>query len=203
MSNSTNTSATGGYLPLTGGMDNKEQTGLLHGLITGLTGLTGDRVRPRWLFEPAFAPVPSETWAAFGLQKLSLTGAPQIRHSGLGEGRDVIVSHEELLVLVTFIGPECMERASLLRDGLYVPQNTAPLRPAGMVFVRAGDMTPLPQAVGGHWLARMDLSLVFRRATEREIPVLNLACCASQGAFLENDTGVTVGLCTGNQSPGE
>ena len=187
------TSATGGYLLLSGGKDIAAGT-IWHDLIVGITGLPGELVRPLWLPEPANTPPLDVSWFAVGLVRIAPIGAPQIRHLSAGEGEDQITTHEELTVQASAIGPACLELAALLGDGIHVPQNRHILHPAGLAFVRAEPITVTPLLVGRQWRNRADLPLVFRRERRRIASVLNLRCCVSSDSYIESQSGAVVPL---------
>ena len=220
----TNNSATGGYLPLTfaaagaqscqqlsapastsgdcatslsecpGKMEDETLERFFQGFFAALSGLPGEMVRPRWLFDTGTQPKPGASWISFGTTGIALLGAPEFRHSGAGDGQDVIVSQEELTVLVSVVGPDCLHRAAFLRDGLYVPQNREQLKPMGMVFAGCGNIVAAPFVRGEHWIFMVNVNVSFRREVKRTAPVLNLLCCGSPGSFIESDTGVTTPL---------
>jgi hypothetical protein len=169
-----NTSATGGFLPLTPVPGQVEVEDVLHDLIAGITGLPGSLVRPRWQPEPPREPGPKEDWCAFGIVEYIPHNYPQILHHREGEGHDEIIESETLRVVVSFYGPHHHEYARLLRRGVHVPQNRETLRPAGLAFAVAGGIQPVPELVALGWRARSDLTLNFHRETRSDYPVLNL-----------------------------
>lgn len=185
-----NTSATGGYLPLSDGTGDAATDDLLQRAIAGITGLPGERVRPRWQSEPPRGEEADIAWASFGVVRIAFLGC-EARHVGRdgGRGHSELVSWEEMTVLAVFYGPEGLALARLSRDALHVEQNRAPLRAAGLQFIRAEDITSAPFVYNGHWRNRADLPLVFRRDTRRVVPVLNLRHRGA-GSFLRTDTGL-------------
>lgn len=169
-----NTSASGGFLRLSPAQGQYQLEDVLHEVFTGITGFAGELVRPRWQPDPPEVPEPDVNWCAFGITQFDPANFPEIRHHGKGQGRDELVDYEDLQVLVSFYGPLHMVNARALRRGLHVPQNRALLRPAGLAFVRAGTITPVPEMVALGWRARADVSLTFRLETKSCFAVLNL-----------------------------
>lgn len=147
---------------------------VLHDVFTGITGFPGELVRPRWQPDPPEVPEPDVNWCAFGITQFDPANFPEIRHDGEGEGCDELVDQEELQVLVSFFGPLHMVNARVLRRGLHVPQNRALLRPAGLAFVKAGTILPLPGQVALGWRPRADIPLTFRLETKSSYAALNL-----------------------------
>ena len=170
----TNTSATGGFLRLSPAQGQHQLEDVLHEMFTGITGFAGELVRPRWQPDPPEVPEPDVNWCAFGITQFDPANFPEIRHHGDGDGHDELVDYEELQVLVSFYGPLHMVNARALRRGLHVPQNRALLRPAGLAFVRAGSITPVPEMVAFGWRARADVPLTFRLETRSTFASLNL-----------------------------
>ena len=191
------TSATGGFLALSPVPGLPDVEDVLHDLIVGITGLSDDLVRPRGQGEPPRTPAKDIDWCAFGITGSDPFTYPQIKHYPAGEGRDDVISHEDLAVLVSFYGPRHFGLAWDLRAGIHVPQNRSSLRPAGMAFIKAGTVTRLPELVQAGFRARADLPLAFRRVVARSVAVLSLK---QSGGSLENETGVTVGFgCDGKE----
>lgn len=214
----TNTSATEGFLPLSPVPGQTAIEDVFHDLIAGVTGLHSDMVRPRWQPEPPREPKPTEDWCAFGIIGYEPQNFPEIRHHGEGEGKDAqglcpartqgasggaaprdgydeMVDHETLTVLASFYGPRHLDLARLMRRGVHVPQNRKLLRPAGLVFVKAGSIVPVPALVAMQWRARADLPLIFRLETRSAFSSLNLLQTGgsvrsdSSGATSNNDAG--------------
>lgn len=169
-----NTSATGGFLLMSQVAELEAALDVLQSLIEGITGLPSDLVRPRWQAEPPREPKITVNWCAFGITSYEPQNFPEIRHHGEGEGYDEIVDHETLTVLMSFYGPAHADMARLMRRGIHVPQNRALLRPAGLTFVKAGNIVPIPEPVTMHWRPRADLPLTFRLTTSSTFSALNM-----------------------------
>ena len=166
----------------------------MHSLITGITGLAPELVRPRWQKETATVPGPDISWCAFGLTRLKVLKHPEIMHFPQDQGRDELISHEELSFLLSFYGPEGVDLALIFNDGLYVAQNRVLLRRNDMAFVKTGDIVNVPESPAMNWQSRADLVLVLSRESRRAYAALNLLQCGSCGSVLESDSGIVVPL---------
>jgi hypothetical protein len=162
-------------------MSRREIENLVHGLISGLTGIPGPLVRPRWQPDPPAQPENTVNWCAFGIMQRDMHNFPQLVHDPSGDGRGELHAHETLRCLASFYGPDAEDNALALRNGLHIGQNREPLYLAGMAFVEAGPLLYLPEIKNTAWRARCDLPLVFRRGpapkkrpAEGSVPVLNI-----------------------------
>jgi hypothetical protein len=102
-----NTSATGGLLapvaevpPLT----DDALDALFQVAVSGITGISGALVRPRWQPTPPKHPEPSVDWCAIGITDITPDDGPSIQHFGalvgqVGEtGGDDYQRHEYILI---------------------------------------------------------------------------------------------------------
>jgi len=172
-----NTSATGGYLlPVSPGTPEQDLDldVVMQSLVTGLTGLDGTLVRPRWQPTQPRMPDASTTWAAVGVTLITPDDNAVITHDGAGSGRDGLVRHEDIEVLASFYGPQAGRLAGIARDGLHIPQNVEALAPLGIAFVKASVTRPVPELVNQQWVRRVDLPFHLRRIVRRTYPVLNI-----------------------------
>ncbi len=185
----TNTSATGGPLvPETSPapLEGRALLRFFQQIIVGITGLDGTVVRPYWQEEPPTVPDAGVAWAAF-----KITRRPSDEYPFVGryyyqaeDGNDYLQRHEALDILTTFYdtgstglddsGGLADSYASLLRDGLAVPQNREPLFLAGMGLVRIGDLITVPVIFKRRWQNRVDFEFTVRRQIDRAYPVLPL-----------------------------
>lgn len=171
-----NTSATGGPLLPVGTQPpyGDPLTDILVDLVSGVTGLTTDLVRPRWQPRPPVSPDQSVTWCGVGVMSVESDWSAHIRHDPTGQGEDVLRRHETARLMATFYGPQSQASAALLRDGLFVPQNREPLYFVGASVVDIGDLVTTSEDAGGRWLPRVDVDFRIRRVVERRYSVLNL-----------------------------
>lgn len=172
-----NTSATGGYLAPEGTPAPAEDTDLedvLQGMVSGISGLPGKFVRPSWQKKPPKQPEPDTNWCAIGVHEKKTVANPALDHKGSDEGHDQYQMHEELNILCTFYGPQAQGYASILRDGIFIPQNSEAVNALNMSFVGASDIRPVPELVNQQWIRRYDLFIQMRRQVVRIYPVLNI-----------------------------
>lgn len=174
-------------------------------LISGITGILGSLVLPRWQPVMANKPPVTTNWCAFGINTNDATGNAYIEHqsvtwdergqtfdSGLNYDqtnpqlmqRDVLQVQEEFEVMCSFYGPLCRRAAAMLRDGLQISQNRETLITNGIAFVSAGAIRPLPELINNLWQFRADVILYFRRAVVRTYPVFDLL--SAQGTVLSD-----------------
>ncbi|MEE3504836.1 hypothetical protein QN399_00915 [Pseudomonas sp. 10C3] len=172
-----NTSATGGYLVPGGSSAPEEDQDLediLQGMVSGISGIPGSMVRPRWQSLPPKQPEPSVNWCAIGVQETKTVANPAIDHNSSGDGNDQYQMHEGLTLLATFYGPNSQRYASIMRDGIFIPQNAEAIKAKGMAFVSASSIRPVPELVNQQWIRRYDLFIEMRRKVTRVYPVLNI-----------------------------
>lgn len=172
-----NTSATGGYLAPAGSPATSEDADLedvLQPMVVGISGLSGPMVRPRWQEKPPKQPEPDVNWCAIGVHNTKTVANPAIDHDGSDDGHDQYQMHEELEVLCSFYGPQAQAYASILRDGIFIPQNSEAVKALRMAFYGASDIRPVPELVNQQWVRRYDLFIYMRRQVVRAYPVLNI-----------------------------
>lgn len=184
------TSATGGFLtPLTSPLTQEQLEDVLHDLVAGITGLTASKVRPRWQPTPPKQPAHNTDWCAFGIGDDDHARHSAVVHSGTGDGTDTVITWETLNALASFYGPNAWDLAGRLRDGLYIEQNRAQLRAAGLALGEVGRRTKVPELINNIWVQRVDLPLILRNEARRTYGVLNILCGP---AAIETDTGLIV-----------
>ncbi len=170
-----NTSASGGFLTPT--QTSPNSIGIedaLQSFITGITGLCGQLVRPRWQTEAPREPKTNVTWCAFGITSHTPQGFAEILHKPEAEGHDEMRVYESLDVLLSFYGPAAIDTARLFRLGAQIPQNHAFLRPFGLTLTRVGSMVHIPALVALQWQERVDITLTLQQQTTSTHAVLNL-----------------------------
>lgn len=172
----TNTSATGGYLvPSSTAPDyDAALDRIVQQMVVGITGLPGTMVRPRWQPNPPKQPEPSVDWCAIGVQSVIPDDGPAIVHDGSGDGSDTSSRHETMEYVASFYGPHGLGNATLLRDGIAIPQNVEAIEAAGLRFVETSSITPAPALYNEQWIRKYDIRLTLRRQVSRTYPVRNL-----------------------------
>lgn len=186
-----NTSATGGYLqpasstPLPGGLSFHR---FIQTMLVGISGLSGDLVRPKWQPNPPKQPDGDVNWLAFALQD---DDADTNAFSGVDEnGHNIFQRMETLEVPCSFYGPASYEIAKLLRDGLQIPQNTEAINRASMGFVSTSRIVHVPDLVNEIWVNRYEMSLFLRREILRSYPIVTFLSVS--GTLTVNDNPKTV-----------
>jgi len=171
-----NTSATGGYLaPASIAPSYDTPLDLqIQSLVTGITGIIGSLVRPRWQPRPPAQPDREVTWCAIGIIEINTEFGHHIKHNSTGEGSDEAETFETLELLTSFYGPQSSGMAALLRDGLWIAQNREAMRANGLALVDVRRITHVGELVNQEYIRRADLPIVLRRNVSRTYPILNL-----------------------------
>jgi len=180
-------SSTGGYL-LPGDTPAAPATdlaldGIFQQLVVNLTGLPGNMVRPRWQPTPPQEPGLTEDWAAVGVTQITPEGySPSITHSS---SADTLNRHERIEVTASFYGPDGQSNASIVRDGICIPQNMEALNALAIGLIDASVIRSVPELVNQRYRRRYDLTLTFRRQIVRVYPILDIA---SSESIITSDT---------------
>lgn len=141
-------------------------------LVTGITGIQGSLVRPRWQPSVPRQPEAIVNWCAIGVLDIEPDNAPAFLHQP--SGSDLMRRDEKLTVLASFYGPGAMSNAALLRDGLYLPQNNEFTNSNGLGLIDTSSIVAAPEFVNQQWIRKYDLRIRFYRVVLRSYPVLNL-----------------------------
>ncbi len=169
-----NTSSTGGYLSPAASPAPLEGQALnifLQNWIVGITGLPGQYVRPRWQPEPPNIPDPTVDWIAFGITSREAdTFAAEVHQAG-SPGNNQMRRHEIVHILVTVYGPNADRTASILREGMQVPQNHEVLSSNNMGFASSGDIIQTSEILKQQWVYRLDFEFAIKRQIVYEYPV--------------------------------
>jgi hypothetical protein len=186
-----NTSATGGYIVPTSSnaIEDEDLRVFFQQMVSGITGMPGTMVRPRWQPEPPNIPPFGTNWAAIGVTKKTRDVNSYTKHVS-ESGSDFVHRTEVLDVLCSFYGPSCEGNSELLAMGLEVDQNREAMQLAGYGLVCVEDATMMADLQNDRWLTRIDLPFQIRRAQLYEYPVLDLI--AAQGTIVEDIGGVNV-----------
>lgn len=182
-----NDSSTGGYLsPAVASppLEDDALTAIFQQMIVGITALPGNMVRPRWQPNPPKQPEPTVNWCALGIAVQTPDDGPAIVHNGSSNGSDTYIRHEQIDVLASFYGPNAMQNAQLLSDGLAIPQNLEQLKANDMNSVDTGQIRAAPDLINEQWVRRYDIQLTFRRKITRTYSILNIL--AAQGTVQTN-----------------
>lgn len=169
-----NTSTENGWLTPTDSNDVHDQVleRKISDWITGLTGMTGDVIFPRWQSDPVRSrPAMDVTWCAFGVTEVD-DGANSIFIQQDDDAQ--LWRHQTLDVLFSFYGPQGQNRAVSFRDGLSVPQNNDMLKSTGLTFNSCGRLLSVPDLINNQWQRRYDLPVRLRRKLTRQYGVKSI-----------------------------
>jgi len=199
------TSATGGYLipSTTNAIEDEALRVFFQKMVSGITGIDGTMVRPRWQPEPPSMPSFGTNWAAIGVTKRTRDVNAYIKHvsksdmNGNNIGSDFVHRTEVLDVLCSFYGPNCEGNSELLAMGLEVDQNREAMQLAGYGLVCVEDAIMMADLQNDRWLTRIDLPFQMRRAQLYQYPVLDVI--AAQGTIVEDSGGVNVTIQVAQQ----
>lgn len=169
-------SSTGGFIAPTSAAPLNDQAlyVALQATVTGITGLPGNRVWPRWQANPAGRPAIDVDWAAAGTTTLVSDTFPFEGHDPTGEGSSTQQVNEEIDVLVSFYGPNCEANSKLLRDGLKISQNREAMYVFGLKLIETRGHAKSADLVNNQWYPRADVTVRVRRQVDRTYPILNL-----------------------------
>ncbi len=147
---------------------------IFQALVTGVTGLDGTLVRPRWQPVVPKQPEPAVTWCAIGVMVQTADDGPSLVHNPEGDGSDTYLRHESIEVLASFYGPLAQQYASLFRDGIAIQQNTESLSAVDIRWIECGTIRQMPELVNQQWIRRSDIALRFRRKITRVYGTLSI-----------------------------
>ena len=157
---------------------------IFQALVTGVTGLPGEFVRPRWQPKPPKQPEHTTNWCAIGVTVQKANDGPQITYDPTIDASRY-TRHEEIEVLATFYGPNAQSNAAIMRDGIAIGQNTEGLLAYDMRWFTCGEILTVPELTNQLWIRRYDMTLGFRRKITRLYGVLSLL---STSVHLFDDT---------------
>lgn len=186
-----------------GPLAGQQLDGFMQQVVSGVTGIPGNLVRPRWQPEPPNLPQDPNTnpgtpssidWAAIGVVSSTPLGFPY--NSEVITGRGLVVAQgfsqqsdqEEFDLLCSFYGLRADNYAVKLRAGLIVAQNRECLQLTGMGLVNTSGRRRVPSLVQNQNLMRVDITVTFRREVREQYPIMYYL---SAPAVLTTDTGVT------------
>lgn len=185
-----NTSATGGFLQQTAGpLEGLDLRRFIGTVLVGVSGLPAEMVRPSWQQNPPPVPNIDTDWMAFGITARRADNDPYQAEKDDGL-RTIMSRHEELDILLTFYGPNCLQLAAEVRDGFELTQNTESLLLAGMAYIDLSDIVHAPELVNERFYDRADTTLTIRREVRREYRILNFV--AAYGGIQANRDATTL-----------
>lgn len=181
-----------GYLaPLTPVADDDSLLDLLQPIVSGITGIPGDLVRPRW--QPEDTPNMPEynvNWVAVGIARTRPETFHAEQHVAEGDGYNLFITSEEVDVLMSFYGPASQGYARRARDGFRISQNRTELQANGIDTLYGSDPVTLPALLTGKWVRRVDISITMRRRLATQYGVRTIVG-TSTGMGIDNEHYVT------------
>jgi hypothetical protein len=184
-----NTSATGGYLQPTVILDKNDQElhRFLQQLVSGITGIEGALVRPRWQAESVTAPDFTQDWVAIGeIRRTPDFNTNDFSSSSVSPIPDSKYRNEVLEILCSFYGPNAEQKSELLSIGFQVDQNREQMQLNGFGLVGVEDAVILPALVHSKWRYRVDLNFRIRRAQEYTFGILDIVAA---DILIKDDSG--------------
>jgi hypothetical protein len=148
----------------------------IQGWIVGLTGMSGDLVRPRWQAEPPTIPAADTAWAAVGIVRRISEAFPNVAHAAAGF--DQVNRNETLECVASFYdlgySGQADDLASLFRDGAAIAQNREALSDIGIFLADLGESLAVPVLTNERWLYRVDVPFSLRRTVSRQYAIDNV-----------------------------
>jgi hypothetical protein len=166
-------------------------TAVFQTMVSGVTGLAGAMVRPRWQSVPANMPSQQTDWCAIGITKSDpdpwgvVVHYPQDADADPDSGYDQLQQHEVLCILCTFYGPNSSGNASLLRGGLQIAQNREQLQLGGFGLKSVGPAVQVAEQINNLWVPRVDVELEVKYELVRTYQVRNIK---SSGGTIKTDS---------------
>jgi hypothetical protein len=170
-------------------LEDDELDNALQKWVVGITGLPPDLVRPRWQAIVPKQPEPGVDWCSIGVVSVHPEPNAFIQHlSGTitQASGDLSIRHEELEVLVSFLGPHAKKNLGILRDGFAVSLNFDAGKGWGLYFTGMDTGRLAPDFINQQWVRRWDSVITVRRMVARTYAVNNIL---SADIDLTDDTG--------------
>lgn len=174
------------FLPSTSStLDDEQLLDFIQAWLVGISGISGDLIRPRWQTEPPNLPPIGTNWIAFGIIKRTPDVFIVERPMG---GYNETQRHEVLEFLCSIYGPNSGSISSLLRDGMQVSVNHEYLSQESMGLVQTTDPVNSPEFIKGKWYQRQDFNFLIKRQIKRTYQV---ATIQSAEISLDNEYYIT------------
>lgn len=157
--------------------------------VIGAANLNQTMIRPYTQSEPPVVPPSGAAWMAFTQHVEESDTYPVVQTNPDGSG-STLQRHETIAVLCSFydtgVNGQAAFLASLLRDGIAIPDNLEPLLPDfGMIGCE--PEVAVPSLLNALWLYRVDLPFKLRRQVTRVYGVPNIT---SAVGTVYTDTGL-------------
>lgn len=173
--------------------NDQELDRFLSNLVSSITGIPGELVRPRWQKEPPNEPDFNVDWAAIGETgpRTRDVFSAEVHVGGLSDGQDIVIRNEILQILCSFYGPNAQANSELLAMGLGLAQNREAMELNGFGLVEVQDSLRVPALIKDRWLWGMDTPIRLRRQQQYTYAVPSLI--AAEGV-IETSADFDVGF---------
>lgn len=157
--------------------------------VLGAGNLDPTLIRPYYQSEPPVIPSDGTAWMAFTQRADDSDTFPFLQQNADGTGT-TLQRQETLAILCSFYdlgtNGQAAGLATLLRDGLSIPDNLETLTLADFAMVGSEPEVIVPSLLKERWLYRVDLPFRVRRQVTRVYAVPNIT--SANGTIL-NDVG--------------
>lgn len=151
---------------------------VLQAMVVGITGLSGDLVRPRWQVVSPKQPESTINWCSIGVLTSTPDDNPVVQHlsgpSVNDQAGDLLQEHEELEVIVSFMGPLCKTYLGIFRSGVRLATNIQNLKSVGLYFKDIDEGRAAHELINQNWIRRWDSMLTLKRMVARVYGVPNV-----------------------------
>jgi hypothetical protein len=165
--------------------DGQSLDDFLQQLISGITKLPPQLVRPRWQPEPPPLPSYGADWMAIGVMNTSLDpGWPWVWFDTNPASAPVdtdgnplgafMIQHEAIELQCSAYGPNADWYDGLIRDGFSIGQNQEVLFLAGMGLIGVGGRRFLPEFIQNRTWRRVERTIRIHREIRRLYPILSI-----------------------------
>lgn len=163
--------------------DDDDLMRLFQPTVSGVTGIPGNLVRPRWQPEPPNTPDFSTNWCAIGVTVTESDTFAFIQQ--VDDTHQLLERDQHLDVLMSFYGPGSGNLAGIFRDGIQIQQNRADLVSKGLKFQYVGNIRKLPALLKEKWVSRQDLTMRLSRRIRRVYAVNSIT--GLPDSFIDNE----------------
>jgi len=158
--------------------------------LVGISGISGQLVRPNWQENPPPQPDIKTNWISFGVNVSAPDANAYTNYNA--DGSFTSQRHETLEIGTDCFGPDAMYISGLIRDGFQIKTNLDALQLAKMGFVETGPARQIPDLVNERFVGRVNMSIFLRREVIRVYPVPNII--SASGTIYAPDLDVNFNL---------
>lgn len=147
-------------------------------LVSGITGLAGDLVRPRWQIDSPKQPPPHVNWCSIGRLTSTPDDNPVVKQLAGATVNDqagaLLTEHEEMDIACSFMGPLCETYSGIFRSGVRLASNLLNLKLVGLYFKEIDVGRAAHELINQQWVHRWDTMITFKRMVARVYSVPNI-----------------------------